>query len=235
MNKENNATDTKKTLSMPMKIFIIALCAILFMAIGAFAVMQVNASMNTDKGIGLEKATQIALQDAGYEESEISNLQTHYERDDFSSCYEVDFTAGGFKYDYEIKASDGKIIEVSKEALKGATTESQTSDGSASQSSEAPATQSQGSSSQPSTSNSQSQSASADSGNYIGTDRAKEIALQSAGINSSSATFVKAKLDRDDGIYVYDIEFISGDFEYSFEIHAVNGTILERDIESIYD
>lgn len=220
MNNENNITNAKKSLSKPMKVFIIALCAILFMAIGAFAVMQVNASMNAGKGIGLEKATQIALEDAGCKESEVSNLQTHYERDDFSSHYEVGFIAGEFKYDYEIKASDGKITEAGKERIEG-TAAVQTPDAS--------------NQNQPASSEYQPSAESGNSDSYIGSDRAKEIALQNAGIDSASATFVKAKLDREDGVYVYDIEFISGEFEYSYEIHAVNGTILQKDVESIYD
>ena len=61
-------------------------------------------------------------------------------------------------------------------------------------------------------------------------------ALKDAGVSSSSATFMKAKLDRDDGYYLYEIEFYSGDMEYEYEINALTGAILERDRERMdYD
>ena len=39
--------------------------------------------------------------------------------------------------------------------------------------------------------------------NYIGVEKAKSIALRDAGV--SGVTFVKAKLDYDDGVRVYDV------------------------------
>ena len=64
---------------------------------------------------------------------------------------------------------------------------------------------------------------------YIGVEKAKAIALKDAGLGS--ATFTKAKLDTDDGIKIYDIEFRSGNMEYDYEIDAKTGTILEKDAE----
>lgn len=61
--------------------------------------------------------------------------------------------------------------------------------------------------------------------NYISADKAQSIALQHAGVSASDATFRKAHLDRDDGIYVYELEFVSGDLEYDYEIHATTGAI----------
>ena len=71
--------------------------------------------------------------------------------------------------------------------------------------------------------------------NYISADKAQSIALQHAGVSASDATFRKAHLDRDDGIYVYELEFVSGDLEYDYEIHATTGAILDWDRDSIYD
>ena len=64
---------------------------------------------------------------------------------------------------------------------------------------------------------------------YIGVEKAKAIALKDAGLGS--ATFTKAKLDTDDGVKIYDIEFRSGNMEYDYEIDAKTGTILEKDAE----
>ena len=48
---------------------------------------------------------------------------------------------------------------------------------------------------------------SADDGDYIGEAKAKEIALDHAGLSSSQVTFVRAKLDWDDGRAEYEVEF----------------------------
>ena len=66
---------------------------------------------------------------------------------------------------------------------------------------------------------------------YIGVDKAKEIAAGHAGISLSGATFSKAKLERDDGYMVYEIEFYSGGIEYEYTIDAVTGDIIEYDSE----
>ena len=63
--------------------------------------------------------------------------------------------------------------------------------------------------------------------NYIGVEKAKSIALKDAGL--SGATFVKAKLDTEDGVKVYDVEFYKANVEYDYEIDAITGKILEKD------
>lgn len=55
----------------------------------------------------------------------------------------------------------------------------------------------------------------------IGVEKAKQIALKDAG--------VKAKLDKDDGRLVYDIEFFKGNVEFDYEIDAKTGRIREKD------
>ena len=69
------------------------------------------------------------------------------------------------------------------------------------------------------------------SGSYIGVDKAKEIALADAGVNAADAVFLKARLDRDDGLVEYEVEFYSGSKEYDYYIDALTGTIRSRDWE----
>ena len=66
-------------------------------------------------------------------------------------------------------------------------------------------------------------------------DAARAVALTEAGLTEDQVTFVKTSLDYDDGRQVYDIEFVSGDVEYSFEVNAQDGSILEYSQESVYD
>ena len=66
----------------------------------------------------------------------------------------------------------------------------------------------------------------------ISVDKAKEIALKDAGLAVSQVQFEKAKLEREDGRLVYEIEFfIRGQKEYGYEIDAYTGRILEKDVE----
>ena len=66
---------------------------------------------------------------------------------------------------------------------------------------------------------------------YIGKDKALEIAYSDAGVNSSDVTRSKVEMDYDDGVMVYEVEFIHNNREYDYEINATNGTIIERDWE----
>lgn len=67
--------------------------------------------------------------------------------------------------------------------------------------------------------------------NYIGVDRAKEIALDHANLNETDVIFSKAKLENDDGRVEYEIEFYSGKTEYDYTIDAVSGDIIEYDVD----
>ncbi|MCD8051188.1 MAG: PepSY domain-containing protein [Clostridiales bacterium] len=75
--------------------------------------------------------------------------------------------------------------------------------------------------------------ATTDTTGLITTAEAKEIALDHAGIAEADATFITAKLEYDDGIQVYDIEFYAGGVEYDYEINAATGAIIgtEQDAE----
>ena len=72
-------------------------------------------------------------------------------------------------------------------------------------------------------------STSTSSSGYIGVDRAKEIALQHAGLSASGVNFVKAEFDHDDGRAEYEIEFHHNFREYEYTIDAASGTILEAE------
>ena len=56
--------------------------------------------------------------------------------------------------------------------------------------------------------------------------QAKQIALDHAGFTENEVRFTKAKLDFDDGIFEYDIEFFVGRVEYDYTIAAADGRII---------
>jgi uncharacterized membrane protein YkoI len=74
-------------------------------------------------------------------------------------------------------------------------------------------------------------SASGNASQYIGETKAQSIALADAGLSESEVRKLKVKLDREDGVKVYEVEFKSGRMEYEYEIDPITGTILKSDME----
>ena len=196
-------------LNSPVKITGFAVCAVLLIGLIVFGTIQASAGIDENKTIGMDKGVNVALQDAGFKAENVSNLSAHYDTEDGTSVYEVSFTANGFDYEYVIKASNGKILEADRDAVK----ESVSKDVKA----EKPA-----------------KSDTTSSGDGISLKEAKNIALKHAGISSSAAAFVKTEKDYEDGVEVFEIEFYSGNTEYDYEIRVSNGEIIsfDKDIEN---
>ena len=149
--------------------------------------------------IGVEKAKQIALSKAGVASGDAIFSKANLDYDDMKQVYDIEFiVVGKAKYEYEIDALTGNVLEENIERI--------------------------------SVSN-QNNSMNGPSG-VISLEEAKSVALQKAGLSAKDVVFSKAKLDRDDGMLIYEIDFyIPGKTEYEYEIDAVTGRILEQSIE----
>ena len=163
--------------------------------------------------VSLDTAKQTALTDAGLSEAAVTFTDQKLDRDDGRMMYEIDFYTSDTKYEYEINAKTGDIFSKSKEALP-ATGNVVTS---------LPAT------AEPNPPQTESTTSAASS--QISIEEAKNIALADAGVSSSAATFTKSKLDIDDGVYVYDIEFYTDDTEYEYEITRDTGAVRSKSSE----
>lgn len=161
--------------------------------------------------IGQDKALAAALDHAGLKKSDVEITKSKKDRDDGILVYEFEFRSSKAEYEYDIDAVTGGVRAFSKEVIKSS--------------------QSVGTNG-PSSSNGSNNAANS---SYIGVDKAKSIALGDAGLKSSSVTFTTAKLDRDDGRYIYEIDFYTSQKEYDYEIDATSGKILDRDIENLDD
>ncbi len=64
------------------------------------------------------------------------------------------------------------------------------------------------------------------SSTLIGEDKAKEIALERAGITEDRVRFDRVELDRDSGVLHYEVEFFKDNIEYDADIKADDGTVL---------
>lgn len=65
----------------------------------------------------------------------------------------------------------------------------------------------------------------------IGVEKAKEAALNHAGVAESDTVFLIAEADYDDGRKEYEVEFYAGGTEYDYTIDAASGRVLKFDTE----
>ncbi len=157
--------------------------------------------------IGIDAAKAIALTVAEASEADATFNTAELEERDGTDYYAIDFTADGQNYQCDIDAITGVIIDSSQTGA-GSGDDTSTISGSVS-------------------------SAQTDANNDVITDEeAQAIALDHAGLTSSRVTFIKSKLERDDGQLVYDIEFYSDSYaEYDYTIEASTGSILSVDYD----
>ena len=66
---------------------------------------------------------------------------------------------------------------------------------------------------------------------FIGGEKAKEIAFASAGVTAAAVTNLEVELDCDDGILIYEVEFNAGRNEYEYDINAKDGNIVKSSID----
>ncbi len=66
-----------------------------------------------------------------------------------------------------------------------------------------------------------------DTGNFIGEEKAKEMALSKAGITADGVKFEKVDLEFDDGVWVYEVDFMKDNDEYDVKVKADDGMIFD--------
>lgn len=73
---------------------------------------------------------------------------------------------------------------------------------------------------------------SSQSDGQISSDEAKAIALERAGLTAEQVRYIDIAYEYDDGLTVYQIDFITDSMEYEIEINAADGSVIEYDAES---
>ncbi len=63
-------------------------------------------------------------------------------------------------------------------------------------------------------------------------DDALQTALKDAGLDKTQVSRIKVERDFDDGIEKYEVEFVLGRTEYSYEINAATGDIIGKEIDN---
>lgn len=64
---------------------------------------------------------------------------------------------------------------------------------------------------------------------------AKSASVKHAGFAESDVTFTKVEQDLDGTVKKFEIEFVNGDKEYSYEINMETGEIIKSEVENVND
>lgn len=204
----------------------------------AAVVSGVFTGCGNDSDIGRDAALEVALGDAGVNESDATRLRVSEDRDDGRKVYEIRFDVEDKEYDYEIQASDGAIISSDIETvenyagLQGDDTQNNNASqddtdqtAASDQAADQNTTAGNGTNQSQTGQNQNNTGSGSSSGVAISQDEAVQIALDR--VSGATAQDVRIELDRDDGRYKYEGEIIYNNMEYDFEIDANSGTILE--------
>ncbi len=230
------------------------------------SVHSLSADYSAKKSVTLSDAKKKALKDAGVSSDDAVFTKAETDHDNGTKVYEIEFHTDTKKYEYEIRVSDGKILEKKSESYKKPARTKSISLSSAKKK----ALKDAGVSSDDAVFTkaeadyddgvkifdiefhtdtkkyeyeikaSNGKILEKDSENYqnpsskrMTRNEALKIAYKDAGVSEKDVILYKCKLEHDDGIYVYEIEFISSSTEYEYEINAETGKIISEESESI--
>ena len=204
----------------------------------AAVVSGVFTGCGNDSDIGRDAALEVALGDAGVNESDATRLRVSEDRDDGRKVYEIRFDVEDKEYDYEIQASDGAIISSDIETVENyaelqgddaqnnnASQDDTDQTAASDQAADQNTTAGNGTNQSQTGQNQNNTGSGSSSGVAVSQDEAVQIALDR--VSGATAQDVRIELDRDDGRSKYEGEIIYNNMEYDFEIDANSGTILE--------
>ena len=152
--------------------------------------------------IGRDAAAYAAEHYAGTAALDSVTAEVDSELDESLAHYEVELHTAWGEFEYLVDAYTGKVLSGQKDLLATAPAGDETAKPTA-----------------PS------------GGADIGHAKAKSIALNHAGVSENEAYDMEIELDDEDGTLVYEVEFKSGNMEYSYEINAATGAILKHEAE----
>ena len=212
------------------------------------AVMGPGNSVPVAGTITLEEARDIALADAGVAREEAVFTEAKQDMERGVPVFEFKFYGGNVEYEYEINGQTGAVYSkktttyVSQDpagtpppvqtappasqppaSQPPATQPPATQPPATAKPTPAPATQ------PPAT---QAPRPTQPSNSFIGSDAAKQAALADAGVSAGDARFTKVRMDYEDGVPVYEVEFYTATHEYDYEIHAQNGSVFHKEVEA---
>jgi uncharacterized membrane protein YkoI len=184
-------------------------------AVAGLMVMGTAGTVFAD--VTVDDAKKTALEAVGVKEDQVIFEVAAESTDDGVKIIEVEFfVPGEVKYDFDIDAATGAILEQDMDLWE------------AEDDVEYAALIKSG--------GLESLASAVEAAGEITELQAKAIALKDAALGIGDVTFVKCKKDVDDGVTKYEIEFVTKDgIEYEFDISVKDGTILEKSSEAADD
>ena len=178
---------------------------------------QVLETPTPQQPLTAEEAEAIALAHAGLTREEVVFDRTETDLEKGKQVFEVEFRSGDFEYDYTIDTTTGQVLHWEKEhdPEKPAMPEKPVTP-------EVPAE-----SEKPA----EPEVPAEPEKKPLTAEEAEAIALAHAGLTREEVVFDRTETDREDGRQVFEVEFRKGNWEYSYEIDAETGKILEWEKE----
>lgn len=189
-----------------------------------------NGTASNKAYISQDAAIEIAYSYANVEAKDVTGVKAEFDSDDGIMIYEIDFRAGTTKYECEIDARTGQVIQYETENLApsapGGSHNHQSANAGQPANTQPPANAGQPANTQPPASTGQP------AGQYIGEEAAKEAALAHANVSADSVSYINVWLDYDDGHPEhYEVEFAVGSAEYEYEIDMYSGSVLKFEMK----
>ena len=180
----------------------------LFDTLAALSVDELNDLLEAGSAqvpIGKSAARQAAEEYAGTLALDSVTADVDSELDEIPAHYEVVLKTAWGEFEYVVDAWSGQVLSGQKHLPSVA----------------------QGAANTPGDPSSASGAAPSD----IGSDAAKQAALDHAGLSEADITGLKVEQDRDDGRLEYDVDFWCGATEYDYTIDAASGAVLKHEWE----
>ena len=165
-------------------------CAAAALALLGTGTVFAAGSIAEKSSIGAGNAINFAFADAGIDPVSATDVEADFDYEQGQFIYDVEFTANNTEYDYWIKASSGAVVKKDVKLLPGAQT-------TAKEEKKEEAKQETG-----------SNAVKAET-KQITLEEAKNKALADAGLKAAEVTFTKEKADTEDGVPVYEVEFLT--------------------------
>ncbi len=166
--------------------------------------LRQEGNASTAGYISVEDALERALAKASLSGDAAASLKTDFDFDDDHRVmvYEIEFVADNLKYEYEINAKTGDILDEEIEPRDKDDNDEDDDDHNVMP----PA-------------------------DCTSREAALSIAYTDAGVSAGAVRRPEIELEREGNLYVYEIEFKANGNEYEYKLNAVTGEILKKEVE----
>ncbi len=198
----------KKFMNSPIKIALLVITIIAVLTVSSFLIADSVLTKKANEKIGMDRCIDIVLSNAGLDEVQVTDLSATYTNEGSSPIYKIEFNSEDYKFSYNVNVHTGEILSFTKDKLEREVKEENQN--------EVP---------------NSTEGVNSNNSSLIELETAKSIALSDADLNNNQVVFTKSKLDKDDEIYVYEIEFDYNNLSYEYEVNAHSGKIIDKEID----